>query len=125
MTDPLERQVAWEVARRAAVRLAILRAERPDLLAERMATADPQVLSELLELTRLPSPLADREPLRRHMGVAGVDFCTNRLVLTRTRCRGRARELADDAPDLASLDDDDLLAARQFVPETLPGNVLG
>jgi hypothetical protein len=125
MMDPLDRQVADEVARRAALRLAILSSELPDLLAERLASADPDVLSELLELTRLPRVLADREPRRRHVGVEGVDYCTNRLVLTRSRRRGRRAELPEDAADLASLDDDDLLAARRFVPETLPGNVLG
>lgn len=125
MTDPFDRQVADEVARRAAARLAILSSELPDLLAERLASADSDVLSELLELTRLPDPLADREPRRRHVGVQGVDYCTNRLVLSRTRRRGRALELSGEGADLAALDDDDLLAARRLVPETIPGNVLG
>jgi hypothetical protein len=125
MTDSFDRRVAQEVARRAAQRLTILRSERPDLLAERLASADPDVLSELLELTRLPGPLADREPVRRHVGVEGVDYCTNRLVLSRRRSRGRWGGPDPDAADLAALDDDDLLAARRFVPETLPGNVLG
>lgn len=124
MPDPFDRQVADELARRAALRLEILRSERPGLLAERLASIDPDVLSELLELTRLPTPLADREPRRRHVGVEGVDYCTNRLVLSRRRMNRQALDLAG-AADLASLDDEDLLAARRFVPETLPGNVLG
>jgi hypothetical protein len=124
MPDPFDRQVADEVARRASLRLEILRSERPGLLAERLASVDPEVLSELLELTRLPSPLADREPRRRHVGIEGVDYCTNRLVLRRSRVGRAAMELSA-AADLATLDDEDLLAARRFVPETLPGNVLG
>jgi hypothetical protein len=125
MTDPLDRQVAEEVARRASARLTILRSELPDLLARRFASADPEILSELLELTRLPIGLADREPLRRHIGVEGVDYCTNRLVLNRLSPRDRPTLPSQPATDLTALDDDDLLAARRFVPETLPGNVLG
>jgi hypothetical protein len=124
MSAGLDRQFADEVARRAARRLEILRKERPDLLAERLATMDPDVLSDLLELTRLPAPLAHREPTHHHLGVAGVDHCTNRLVVRRRRWDPRKSAAAEE-PDLAALDDDDLLAARRYVPETLPGNVLG
>ncbi len=124
MSDPLDRQVAKEVARRASVRLDILRREQPDLLAERLRSLDPDVLTELLELTRLPKLLADREPSRRHVGIEGVDHCTNRLVVGWPRRGHRAMELEGEA-DLANLDDEDLMAARRFVPETLPGNVLG
>jgi hypothetical protein len=124
MSDRVDRQVAGEVARRAALRLEILRREQPDLLAQRLASLDPEILSGILELTRLPRALADREPARRHRGVEGVDYCTNRLVLNRPWRGRRAVEVARDA-DLKELDDDDLLAARRFVPETLPGNVLG
>jgi hypothetical protein len=118
MSVRFDRQVADEVARRAARRLEILREERPELLAERFASLDPETLSDLLELTRLPEPLADREPAHPHVGIEGVDHCT------RSR-RGRAVIEALDEPDLASLDDEDLLAARRYLPETLPGNVLG
>lgn len=124
MSVRFDRQVADEVARRAARRLEILREERPELLAERLASLDPETLSDLLELTRLPAPLADREPAHPHVGIEGVDHCTNQLLMTRSR-RGRAVVEALDQPDLASLDDEDLLAARRYLPETLPGNVLG
>jgi hypothetical protein len=124
MSVRFDRQVADEVARRAARRLAILREESPDILAERFASLDPETLSELLELTRLPERLTHREPKHRHVGVAGVDHCTNQLVLARSR-RGRPTVEAVDDPDLAALDDEDLLAARRYLPDTLPGNVLG
>lgn len=127
MTHGFERQVADELARRTARRLEILREERPDLLAERLESLDPDTLHELMELTRLPDPLSDREPRRPHMGIEGVDYCTNRLVLTRSTRRRDAKPTlgAADDPDLETLDDEDLLAVRRYVPETLPGNVLG
>jgi hypothetical protein len=127
MAHGFERQVADELARRAARRLEILREERPDLLAERMGSLDPDTLEELMELTRLPDPLSDREPRRRHMGIEGVDYCTNRLVLTHSARRREAEPSLGAAgdPDLETLDDEDLLAVRRYVPETLPGNVLG
>jgi hypothetical protein len=123
MTHGFERQVADELARRAARRLQILREERPDLLAERMESMDPDTLHEFMELTRLPDILSDREPVRRHMGIEGVDYCTNRLVLSRSARRYGAPSA--EPPDLEALDDEDLLAVRRYVPETLPGNVLG
>jgi hypothetical protein len=121
MYGKIQRQVADELARRTARRLEILRSEQPELLAERLASMDPEVLADLLELTRLPPPLADREPRRRHVGVEGVDFCTNRIVV-RTRGTGFAPD-SDGA--LSTLDDDDLLSAGRYVSETLPGNMLG
>jgi hypothetical protein len=124
MSTEFDRHVVGEVARRAARRLAILGEERPDLLAERLAASDPDVLSGILELTRLPGPLADREPRRRHVGVEGVDYCTNRLVV-RNPVPRRPSPAPSREPDLSDLDDEDLLAARRYVPETLPGNVLG
>jgi hypothetical protein len=124
MSSEFDRHVVSEVARRAARRLAILGEEHPGLLAERLAASDPDVLSEILELTRLPGTLADREPHRRHVGVEGIDYCTNRLVVRNTSARRTSPSPAGD-PALSDLDDEDLLAARRYVPETLPGNVLG
>jgi hypothetical protein len=124
MSDPFDRHVAEEVARRTARRLDILRRERPDLLAERLESLGPEVLNELLELTRLPSALANREPPRRRVGIQGMDYCTNRLVVGRARRGLREIDLPGEE-DLATLDDEDLMAARRIVPETLPGNVLG
>lgn len=124
MSNAFDRQVVDEVARRAARRLAILRKEQPELLAERLATMDCEALSEFLALTRLPDALADRERTRRHVGVEGVDFCTNRLIIG--RWPGPAKRAARPRPqDVGALDDEDLVAARRYVPETLPGNVLG
>lgn len=124
MSRDINRRVAEELARRAARRLQILRTERPELLAERMASLDPETLCEFLELTRLPAPLADREPAHRHVGIEGVDYCTDRLVVSGPASKGEV-PAEDGEPDLSSVDDDDLLAARRYVPETLPGNVLG
>jgi len=123
MSQDINRRVAEELAERAARRLQILKEERPELLAERMASLDPETLSEFLELTRLPAPLADREPCHLHVGIEGVDHCMERLVVSCPESPG-AREV-DGEPDLAALDDDDLLAACHYVPETLPGNMLG
>lgn len=124
MSGDINRRVAEELARRAARRLQILREERPELLAERLASLDPATLDEFLAFTRLPAPLADREPVRRHIGIEGVDHCTNRLIMTDRRFHVPETG-ASYEPDLTSVDDDDLLAARRYVPETLPGNVLG
>jgi hypothetical protein len=124
MSVEFDRQVVDEVARRAARRLAILGEERPDLLAERLAVLDTDTLSDLLQLSRLPGPLANREPRRRHFGVEGVDHCTNRL-LVRKRAGAGPPVAALCPAELTELDDEDLLAARRYIPETLPGNVLG
>lgn len=124
MLDEMDRRIAEEIARRAARRLTILREERPELLADRLAGWDHEALAELLDLTRLPQPLADREPAVRHLGVSGTDHCTKRLMATEAvePATWPVRYLE---AEVAELDDDDLLAARRYVPETLPGNVLG
>lgn len=123
MTSQAHRHVAEEIARRAARRLEILLEERPDLLAARLGRCDPETLDTLLELTRLPPGLADREPELCHVGVRGIDHCTDRLVMA----EGRIPD--DEVPVgnhfMETLDDADLLAARRYVPETLPGYLLG
>lgn len=125
MPGEIDRRIAEEIAQRAARRLEILGRERPELLADRLAGWDPDALSELLDLTRLPERLADREPRRRHLGVSGVDHCTERLVSADAGRPDAAHPVEYVDAELAELDDDDLLAARRYVPETLPGNVLG
>lgn len=123
MSSYIHQHVAGEIARRTARRLEILREERPELLAARLGRCDSETLNILLELTRLPPGLADREPVCSHVGVRGVDHCTDRLVM-------EAGSIPDDEVDvdgdaIEALDDDDLMAARRFVPETLPGYLLG
>lgn len=121
----LDRQVAAEIARRAARRLELLAAEQPELLADRLSGWDSEELRHLLELTRLPEPLADREPPRRHVGVRGIDHCTERLVSREADRERGPHSLEYVSADLPELDDGDLVAARRYLPETLPGNVLG
>lgn len=125
MPGEIDRRIAEEIARRAARRLEILGEERPELLADRLSGWDHEALTELLGLTRLPRPLADREPSRRHVGVTGVDHCTRRLVAAEPTSHDVSRPVSYVEADLAELDDDDLLAACRYVPETLPGNLLG
>jgi hypothetical protein len=124
MSEAYDRQVVDEVARRAARRLDILRREQPDVLADRLASLDSEALSDLLELTRLPDALADRERARRHVGIEGVDYCTDRLVYAGPE-HSQERASRAEPPDICALDDEDLLAARRYIPETLPGYVLG
>ena len=123
MSNRIHRHVAEEIARRAARRLEILREERPDLLTRRLTRCDSETLNVLLELTRLPPGLEDREPALCHVGVHGIDHCTDRLVVE----DGRIPEDEVDPEDgtIEQLDDEDLLAARRYVPETLPGYLLG
>lgn len=123
MSSQIHRHVAEEIARRVARRLEVLLEERPDLLAHRLGRCAPETLDVLLELTRLPPGLEDREPEFSHVGVRGIDHCTDRLVMA----DGRIPD--DEVPSgdriMQMLDDDDLLAARRYVPETLPGYLLG
>lgn len=125
MFGEIERRIAKEIACRAARRLEILRSEEPELLADRLAGWDAEALADLLNLTRLPDPLADREPSLRHRGVSGVDYCTDRLVGGESGEREAGRPVRYLEAEVSELDDDDLLAARRYIPETLPGNVLG
>ncbi len=124
--EHVDQQVAAEIAVRAAARLEVLAAERPDLLAERLAAWGSAGVRALLELTRLPDQLAERESPRRHVGVQGVDYRTESLVTSDgpEDYRRRAALHYADAP-IPELDDDDLLAARHYIPETLPGHFLG
>jgi hypothetical protein len=126
VVEHVDRQVAAEIAVRAAARLEVLAAERPDLLAERLAGWESEEVRALLELTRLPDQLAEREVPRRHVGVQGIDHRTESLVTGEDAAdhqRRRGLHYADAR--ITELDDDDLLAARHYIPETLPGNVLG
>ncbi len=112
----LDQQVAAEIVRRAARRLELLAAERPDLLAERLSCWDSEGVRGLLDLSHLPDSLAQQEPAGEHRGVSGVDHCTEHLV---------SHSIEYVEVPLPELDDDDLLAARRYVPETLPGYYLG
>ncbi len=125
-TGSVDRQVAAEIARRAARRLELLAEERPDLLAERLERWDARDVRDLLSLARLPDPLAAHDPPHRHRGIRGVDHCTEALVSDDgSGAADGLRPLEYVRADIADLDDEDLLAARHFIAETLPGNVLG
>lgn len=125
-TGSVDRQVAAEIARRAARRLQVLAEERPDLLAERLERWDARDVRDLLSLAQLPAPLAEHDPPHRHRGIRGVDHCTESLVSGDAGEPVAAlRPLEYVRADIPDLDDEDLLAARHFIAETLPGNVLG
>ncbi len=124
--EHVEQQVAAEIAIRAAARLEVLAAERPDVLAARLAGWESEGVRALLELTRLPDQLARWESPRRHVGVQGVDYRTESLVTGDGSDDHRRRACMHYADArIPDLDDEDLLAARHYIPETLPGNVLG
>jgi hypothetical protein len=125
-TGNVDQQVAAEIARRAAHRLEVLADEAPDLLADRLHRWQTGELPDLLSLTRLPAPLADRDPPRQHYGVRGMDCCTETLVADHPAAgRASSRVLAYVHAEISDLDDEDLLAARRVIAETLPGYMLG
>lgn len=124
-TGSVDHQVAAEIARRAARRLEVLAEERPDLLAQRLERWDARDIQHLLSLTRLPDPLAAHDPPHPHLGIRGVDHCTESLVSGDREPAHGLQPLEYVRVDISDLDDEDLLAARHFIAETLPGNVLG
>lgn len=117
--------VADEVTSRIASRIRILATESPETLEERLSECRTWELPELLRLTRLPPQLADREPPRQHLNVAGVDHRLHRMLLAHGRQIDWNGGVHLTRTDLSQLDDDDLLAAGRYIPETLPGYMLG
>ncbi|MFW6331421.1 MAG: hypothetical protein ACOC3J_06820 [Gemmatimonadota bacterium] len=119
--------VAEVMASRVAGRLRGLLDEPAGRLEERLLELDGWTLTTLLRVTRPAGPEA--APRRGasaavHLGVVGVDHSLNRLVIEEPAgTRVVPRDLDD--MDLTSLDDDDLIAAAHYVPETLPGYMLG
>ena len=116
-------RVAEVMARRVAERLGPVLDEEPRTLARRLADLDSWTLETMLRLTH---DHADAEPERRphHLGVVGVDHALNRLVVDAPR--EAFRERTDlEVVDLEELDDEDLISAAHYVPETLPGYMLG
>lgn len=115
-------RVAEVMAHRLADRLHTVLDEDPRVLQERLAGMDGWTLKTLLKATAPASPPAGSS---RHMGVLGVDHSLNRLVMADAGPHGPTRFPELDAVDLDALDDEDLIAAAHYVPETLPGYLLG
>jgi hypothetical protein len=114
-------RVAKVMARRVADRIGTVLDEEPRALARRLADLDGWTLETMLRLTR---DRVDAAAHRRHLGVVGVDHSLNRLVVE--SARESTRERVDlEAVDLEALDDEDLISAAHYVPETLPGYMLG
>lgn len=117
-------RVAEAMSRRLADRLSTVLSEDPRALNDRLAALDDWTLATLLRLTTRAARDRDRAGSSRHLGVVGVDHSLNRLVMERPGGTTIAdRDL--DALDLNELDDEDLIAAAHYVPETLPGYLLG
>lgn len=121
MTSHMVPFVAEAVSLRVVERLAILVAEQPDLLGRRLARLDPDVLAELLHATSLPPRLSHLERPHERRGVLGTDYRLDRPMVQAAPPAERWVPLAE----VERLDDDDLLAAGSYVPETLPGYMLG
>ncbi len=121
MTDPaMIPRVAEVMAHRVTDRLRTLMFEDAGGLERRLLELDGHTLGALLRLTQQPADAAGSH----HLGVLGVDHSLNRLVLDQTTGnRATARDMA--TVDLDQLDDEDLIAAARYVPETLPGYMLG
>lgn len=115
--------VAEAMARRVAERVGPLLDEDPGALEHRLTELDGWALTLMLRVTAQEREEA-RTKAARHMGVIGVDHSLNRLVIEEPT--GEARPAVDlEAVDLDALDDEDLIAAAHYVPETLPGYLLG
>lgn len=113
MVDP----VVEVITRRVKDRLEPILEEDPTSLERHVSALDRWTLGALLRLTG-----EERAGAGRHLGVVGVDHSLNRLVVEEETEPG-VREL--EGTELADLDDEDLLAAARYVPETLPGYMLG
>lgn len=115
--------VAEVMARRVAHRLGPLPDDDARRLEHRLVDLDGWTLATLLRVTA-DRPGAAEPPESRHLGVVGVDHSLNQLVVEE-RADPAGAELDLEAMDLEALDDEDLIAAAHYVPETLPGYVLG
>lgn len=116
-------RVAEVMIHRVAYRLQVVLEEDPATLEKRLSDLDGWTLAALLRLTRVAA--GERiEADQHHLGVVGVDHSLNQLVVGESCTRVSVlRDL--NAIDLDQLDDEDLIAASRYVPETLPGYVLG
>lgn len=116
--------VAEAMSRRLADRLSTVLDEDPGTLNNRLVNLDDWTLATLLRLSRQRAAEQDRAGSPRHLGVVGVDHSLNRLVVEEPG-GGSTAAVDLDAVDLNELDDEDLIAAAHYVPETLPGYLLG
>ena len=112
-------RVAEAMAHRVAERAEPVMDGDPRVLERRLAELDGWTLGVLVRLTA--SGEDPRGSVRRHLGVVGVDHSLNALVVDPVA--HARRDL--DSVDLDALDDDDLIAAARYLPETLPGYLLG
>jgi hypothetical protein len=113
--------VAATIAHRLIDRFEYLLRDRAEF-ERRLVELDGQLLIHLLR--QLGDSCAPPPAPRRHLGVVGVDHALSRLVVEGAAGgRGLAGRLG--AIDLEELDDEDLIAAAYYLPETLPGAMLG
>lgn len=117
-------RVTEAISRRLANRLSTVLDEEPRALNDRLAALDDWTLATLLRLSRRRAAEQGRAARTRHLGVVGVDHSLNRLVVEETD-GSTPVEVDLDSLDLNQLDDEDLIAAAHYVPETLPGYLLG
>lgn len=116
--------VAEAMAERVAERLRVLLADQPSGLEDRLVELDGWALATLLRLTHAEAGAEPADRVRRHLGVVGVDHSLNRLVVEEPGGPGSVDRDLEEL-DLSALDDEDLIAAARYVPETLPGYMLG
>ncbi len=112
------------MVQRLTARLGDVLAEEPATLETRLSHLDAWTLAALLRVTPVRDGGGPPWRRRRHLGVVGVDHSLNQLVVGDAPSRiSASRSL--EAVDLDQLDDEDLIAASRYVPETLPGYLLG
>ncbi len=112
------------MVRRLRRRLQGVLEEDPSTLETRLSCLDGWTLSTLLRATGQQAGDGAASPRPRHLGVVGVDHALGQLVVGEPRA-AIAPSRAVETVDFDGLDDEDLIAASRYVPETLPGYVLG